>query len=235
MSDEPKRTVWILGSGFSKALGGPLLDELLSPVGATAVSAIYQKLRIGPPQPMMHLSALIDAIDAHRRRNGTPWWRDAEDFLDQLDAIAGLGEAVGIHSAEWGGLRKIFQQLEVDAGPRRSPRGYPMTPGLEVSQLAPISLHAAARRFAAAQCCAFLEGANTKEERWSPYRRWARELTGTAESGFERPALALKPPTLPLLSGPRRLRADARFSRMDIRDSRYAAFSAGIAALPLGK
>jgi hypothetical protein len=32
------------------------------------------------------------------------------------------------------------------------------------------------RRFVAAQCCAFLEGANLEEERWSPYKRWAGEL-----------------------------------------------------------
>ncbi len=30
MADAP-RTVWILGAGFSRSLGGPLLPDLLSP------------------------------------------------------------------------------------------------------------------------------------------------------------------------------------------------------------
>jgi hypothetical protein len=44
MTDDVK-TVWILGSGFSAGLGGPLLNDLLSPSGKSKVLSRYESVR----------------------------------------------------------------------------------------------------------------------------------------------------------------------------------------------
>jgi hypothetical protein len=41
MGDEERRTVWILGAGFSRSLGGPLLLDLLSPATTQLVRSLY--------------------------------------------------------------------------------------------------------------------------------------------------------------------------------------------------
>jgi hypothetical protein len=40
MGGQPKETVWILGAGFSRALGGPLIDELLLDRGRESLVAL---------------------------------------------------------------------------------------------------------------------------------------------------------------------------------------------------
>jgi hypothetical protein len=74
MADATRRTVWILGSGFSRSLGGPLLNELISLGGLRNVMASY---------PMAD-----DLEDVQRMYNdgiAGGLWVDAEAFLDRLD------------------------------------------------------------------------------------------------------------------------------------------------------
>jgi hypothetical protein len=93
------KTVWILGSGFSKPLGGPTLPQLLSHIAfqdaevrypdvfkdevvhrnTYAVRFLYHygtRFKQGPMTP------LFDHV------LGEPLWEHAEEFLDQLDAAA---------------------------------------------------------------------------------------------------------------------------------------------------
>src|SRR5690349_15185217 len=94
MSDEkatPRKRVWILGAGFSRALGGPLMNDLLSVAAWRQVLALYQtqigredadlvfwlfhygwRFQEGSPDP--------DISGAGERR-----WQDAEQFLETLD------------------------------------------------------------------------------------------------------------------------------------------------------
>ena len=91
------RTVWILGAGFSRPLGGPLLPDLLSPETPENLAAVY-----GSDQP--HLLNTFATQTAHWLYNygtrfrygrlsgwsgdGASLWRDAEEYLDYLDLAA---------------------------------------------------------------------------------------------------------------------------------------------------
>jgi hypothetical protein len=75
MSDRPA-TVWVLGSGFSKALGGPLLDGLLSK------SALEDTIEVFPKLP--ERSVVYEVFrDLKLQR-----WEHAEQFLEFVDLAA---------------------------------------------------------------------------------------------------------------------------------------------------
>src|SRR5664280_1186264 len=70
----PRRTVWILGSGFSRSLGGPLLHELISTSGLNSVVSTYQSKE-----------RLVEARAIFKAGLDLELWSDAESFLDRLD------------------------------------------------------------------------------------------------------------------------------------------------------
>jgi hypothetical protein len=98
-------TVWILGAGFSKALGAPILNEVLSSASVGTVTALYwSNPWIGDPSTDVGLSqdaAVAEAQMFSRRaaktaqalyskcgpdgKAGDRRWEDAEAFLDYLD------------------------------------------------------------------------------------------------------------------------------------------------------
>jgi hypothetical protein len=87
MADNVK-TVWILGSGFSAGLGGPLLNELLSPSGKSKMLSKYDSVRD-------EVGIVYDTYWRHhpelRKEVGNPgaiYWRHAEEFLDFIDEAA---------------------------------------------------------------------------------------------------------------------------------------------------
>jgi hypothetical protein len=94
-------TVWILGAGFSKPLGGPLLDDLLSPATTTMVRALYwanpfigeekgKKPRkddlLSEAKRAATLARNLYAKLGPEAKPGERLWSDAEAFLEQLDA-----------------------------------------------------------------------------------------------------------------------------------------------------
>ena len=74
--DKPK-VVWILGSGFSKGLGGPLLYELLTDKARIETHDQYPRL---PDRRIVY--------DFFRNYgpDGAKYWAHAEEFLDFVDA-----------------------------------------------------------------------------------------------------------------------------------------------------
>jgi hypothetical protein len=74
---ERPRTVWILGSGFSKGLGGPLLHELLTPKGLIETTDHY---------PNLPNRELVYEVFQNYGPSGARYWEHAEDFLDFVDA-----------------------------------------------------------------------------------------------------------------------------------------------------
>lgn len=72
MADEP-RAVWILGSGFSRSLGGPLLNELIGKKAERETREVFPAL--GSREVVYFL---------FREHLQTFWWH-AEDFLDYID------------------------------------------------------------------------------------------------------------------------------------------------------
>jgi hypothetical protein len=152
---DARRTVWILGAGFSRSLGGPLLPDLLSPPTNNFVQAIYGGNRyIGAERPA-ELNADCEAARVVRElyrdcggataQPGTRFWDDAEAFLDQVDAAAHGGEG----SPAGRRLTNAFQLA------------FPGMPKLSTYDL----LRDAARRLVAGACCAFVKDADPNEER----------------------------------------------------------------------
>lgn len=77
MKGDAPKVVWILGSGFSKGLGGPLLDELLT-----------DKARIETHDQYPGLPERQIVYDFFRKYgpDGAKYWAHAEEFLDFVDA-----------------------------------------------------------------------------------------------------------------------------------------------------
>src|SRR6266700_3799134 len=89
-----RRTVWILGSGFSKPLGGPLLAQLLSQTAFEDAAVRYPEVFNGMVQEktdavryLYHYGTrFAQGPVAASRLPGEFLWAHAEEFLDQLDA-----------------------------------------------------------------------------------------------------------------------------------------------------
>jgi hypothetical protein len=147
------KTVWILGAGFSRALGGPLLGELFSKDLLLKVDAAFdleKYVGIGPNNRWA--SAIRDLWGQFEDARRSPPWRDPEDFLDRLDLAA---REEGSPSGKW--IRKVCRDVGT------------------FDHIKELSL--AARHLLAAQCSYFLVGADVKSERWWPYRAWAKRMT----------------------------------------------------------
>jgi hypothetical protein len=167
MNERP--AVWILGAGFSRSLGGPLLTDLLSPPTNNFVSAVYRENSfIGLPEGDANLAERAAALDVRllyqqcggsTAEEGKRFWDDAEAFLDQLDAAAHGGP----ESPAYSRIRNAFQIASAYNG--------------EFGDVK--KMRDAARRLVAAACCAFVKDADTSEERWQPYTSWARRMTPT--------------------------------------------------------
>lgn len=93
MSD---KTIWILGTGFSAPLGGPMLNQLFA-LGAR------NRLPSGQEGSFDFRNPAVDLVyhlyhkgrafkDGHpagfKSEQGYEIWQNAEDFIDQLDAAA---------------------------------------------------------------------------------------------------------------------------------------------------
>lgn len=142
------KTVWILGSGFSKSLGGPLLAELL-----TEDSEQRSKAR-HPTAP--HSTAPYRIYRQHNPKYLKPeapmwdkppdFWTDAEEFLAFTDAVRNPGYR-----------QTLFREKHTDN---------------DLEQLYRDSIRAVAME------CMFIDRApDMDEEVWQPYIGWAEQLT----------------------------------------------------------
>jgi hypothetical protein len=93
--EQPRRTVWILGSGFSKSLGGPLLDDLFSDATSALVDAVYSDKTWAQYSGQADAFATSAVRALFREYGPVPrgtghqrLWSDAEAFLDYVDAAA---------------------------------------------------------------------------------------------------------------------------------------------------
>jgi hypothetical protein len=169
-------TAWILGAGFSKSLGGPLLNQLMSPSMNAHVSAVYMTNEKIPCGRGVHDEYNHHPVNKERRAGSVVrtlferglekgYWPDAEAFLDQLDAAHHVKEGSPSFRRMVSVLAQLVPELNED---NRVP------PTIE-------ELRDAARRLVAAACCVFVHEPDTQEERWSPYLRWAAAL-GTSDT-----------------------------------------------------
>jgi hypothetical protein len=157
MSDEygAKKVVWILGSGFSKSLGGPLLPDLLSHRGEAYVKSKFPSLD----------RKLYELYRAHLKDDpesrGNPiYWDHAEEFLDFLTSASMEGGRDRYNIL----LDLIFQNV---------PRKGPLAPDSTDDMLGDWRKNAV--KCIAAECL-FTTHTSPRSEAWGPYKRWAKAL-----------------------------------------------------------
>ena len=149
------RIVWVLGAGFSKPLGGPLLAEMLTSVGASRVAAAFPQSSYGilygePADSIRNVYARYGPT-SEKAPGYKKHWDNAEEYLEFLDAAA--------YAEENRGERAPLVQLRNSLFGARPP-----------------SSAEVAKRLMAAECCTFYKDADPESEKWQPYRRWVREL-----------------------------------------------------------
>jgi hypothetical protein len=165
-----KRVVWVLGAGFSKPLGGPLLPQLLSRRLEKEIQARFPSSDANAPYSRVHAqpTAIVRnlyeyGLSDERLRSPASishkmnLWAHAEEFIDYLDTALEPPPKDGAnpHAVL---LTQIVREVSGSNGPSLP------------------QLQAAARRIVAAECCAFLQNVNPRSERWQPYRTWLRSL-----------------------------------------------------------
>lgn len=164
MSVGSARTVWILGAGFSRSLGGPLLADLFKP-RAWGDDAIFF-----PPDRFPNLADdlfMTRVLFNSGQKGGL--WSNAEEFLAYADAA---------HRAEGSPRRAILANLAkrtkteglAETGP---PAGQERS-AMRERVLA--NLDRVTRRALAAQTAEFLLDLDQQDERWRPYRDWVSTL-----------------------------------------------------------
>lgn len=148
MADE-KKIVWVLGAGFSKALGGPMLNELLTQPGYDEWVARHPELGDAAEAGRLFWGQ-YRGWGQHKGSNPHGIWAHAEDFLDYVDTAY---RTVG-HRAE-----RLSRMLD----------GHPTYLG-DIKQFRQHCL-----KCVAAQCY-FTRDADQSLEAWQPYADWGNTL-----------------------------------------------------------
>lgn len=190
--------VWILGAGFSKPLGGPLLADLFAPNSVQTMRDRFKKnLYRSPnvedtPERLALVAAVwlynygicfkngpVPGFDLDSRPRGERLWDDAEEFLDVLDLAADSLKEKQFPGDDDFKENSLARHLRTFLG-NRSVRGANPPDWWEETNKNPTMLlgrvNREARRLMAAQCSAFMLNADEATERWSPFVQWARSL-----------------------------------------------------------
>jgi hypothetical protein len=147
-----RKVVWILGSGFSKGLGGPLLKDLLTKRRYDLVNVTFTD----PPLPSGRIFA-YNIFDRYREAPAKPgYWEHAEEFLDFVDA------ASEPTSPRYGLLTKLLHEV---------------TQSATVEELRDYALLSVA-----SECSTYTAKATLKGESWEPYLRFKDSLVGHPDS-----------------------------------------------------
>src|ERR1019366_4586399 len=143
MADDQKRVVWVLGAGFSAALGGPLLRNLFSAGSEIEIAARFPTTK----KALLHEPDAGVARTPYREGKDRGLWSDAEQFLDYLDT-ASVERKLNPH-------RAVIERVLAGANPNVARLGV------------------TARYLLAAECCGFLENVDVLREQWEPFVAWA--------------------------------------------------------------
>jgi hypothetical protein len=146
---EPPRVVWILGSGFSKSLGGPLLYDLFSERGKEWTELFFTATEDSlAPVYELFQEWFSASKSAHKKGN---IWNDAEDYLEFLALAAKTTTGRASHN------QRLIQKLATKY------------------DLSVDALYKRAQRAIAAECL-FTVGTDIRLERWEPYIEWSKAL-----------------------------------------------------------
>jgi hypothetical protein len=156
-SGNPLRTVWVLGAGFSRSLGGPLLPDLFRQEDKRDLEVRYPEIKYA------------DLASACWKTQGLyNWgqfvehqWTDAEQFIDFVDCAKPDSPACEM-------LMRMTTSLNIPRDAQWSAHN----PAF--SNLAEIQ--SSAVRALAAECSWFWRSALVQTERWAPYQAWLDAL-----------------------------------------------------------
>jgi hypothetical protein len=159
---KPLQTVWILGAGFSRSLGGPLLADLFRQEDLGDLNARYPAIEYGDlADSCWRTEGLFNWGRAVERQ-----WSDAEQFIDFVDCAAkGSPEEASLLR-----MSRMAQPYDRKQGPAVSHHDmrFPDLTSIQFGVL----------RALAAECSHFLKGALVRTERWAPYRQWLAGQSG---------------------------------------------------------
>jgi hypothetical protein len=161
------RIVWILGAGFSKSLGGPMLSELLTAESLEGVLARWAgAFEKDLPRKVQHFYA-GGAKGFSNMGAVARYWEHAEEFLERLDRASRAQD----DDPERAVLSAFAEELS--GSPWLNKAGFTgslFREGFERIRLT-------ALKIMAAECCAFLANPDLKSERWHPYVRWVETMS----------------------------------------------------------
>ena len=172
--DDGKRVVWILGAGFSQPLGGPLLDDLVSPERLTRVRerVAYECERTNDPTPSARLTDWSKVIELYKMARGVkrpnglvanpgPYGpvANAEEFLEIIETAEALDGAEITRRHAQARIRQWISEEGV------------------LASLQNKSILTLTRSYVAAACSEFVETSEQELEKWLPYKRWGKSLT----------------------------------------------------------
>jgi SIR2-like domain len=166
------KVVWVLGSGFSRSLGGPLLDDLFDEHrwawARSLITDLARRRQLAQePKILAKLERLQDIYAVVRDKKLRAPWRNAEEFLEMweiaTDDRAGSSD------------RERCRQLLVNIIKRclKSPERELMI--AELTAGGPSD--GRARSYLVAMTHEFLHQTKPEGEKWAPYVRWAGGLT----------------------------------------------------------
>jgi len=121
-------TVWILGAGFSRSLGGPLIEDLLAHRERAVLEGFFSK---DPGTRVARLALVEDNFHArgffqYGRKQG--YWENAEQFLDIVETAAAGNNSTSHPSALLASMlkgaavfpaRELVQTLDMGAASSR--------------------------------------------------------------------------------------------------------------------
>lgn len=150
MAQPRRKVVWILGSGFSKSLGGPLLKDLLSHRRRELVDATFSSQDF-PKFPPKARRVAYEVFDHYRETSQKAgYWADAEEFLDFVDVACIDGSSKG----------PVLEQLTSERSASTTIH--------QLREWAILSV--------ASECSTYTEGADLENEAWGPYLHWKANL-----------------------------------------------------------
>jgi len=152
MAKQRRKVVWILGSGFSKSLGGPLLKDLLTKRRHDLVDVTFT----GPALPKDRLIAynIFDNFRETPAKAG--YWEHAEEFLDFVDAASDPA------SPRYALLNQLLRAK---------------TQAHSVEELRDFALLSVA-----SECSTYTTTDHLRGESWDPYLRFKNALVGAPDA-----------------------------------------------------
>ena len=165
MPIQDKKTVWILGAGFSRSLGGPLLEDLLRQEDLSDLVPLIPPTEYGGLADDVYATqGLFNWGRDHERA-----WGDAEEFL----AFAELAFGKTKDAVRVARFRSIVTRAKTFRPGPGEPRPLHMLSTVVKDLNDPLPSF---KRALAFQSARFLIGANPRQEQWKPYQAWADSL-----------------------------------------------------------